>query len=39
MKTKQKMLTKPTTAGFMNIFYFKSAKDGILSLNDCLYYL
>ena len=31
MKTKQKMLTKPITAGFASIFYFKSVKDGILS--------
>ena len=30
MKTKQKMLTKPITAGFASIFYFKSVKDGIL---------
>ena len=29
MKTKQKMLTKPITAGFASIFYFKSVKDGI----------
>ena len=28
MKTKQKMLTKPITAGFASIFYFKSVKDG-----------
>ena len=32
MKTKQKMLTKPITAGFASIFYFKSVKDGILTL-------
>ena len=30
MKTKQKMLTKPITAGFASIFYFKSVKDGII---------
>ena len=32
MKTKQKMLTKPITAGFASIFYFKSVKDGIIYL-------
>ena len=31
MKTKQKMLTKPITAGFASIFYFKSVKDGIMT--------
>ena len=31
MKTKQKMLTKPITAGFASIFYFKSVKDGIIT--------
>nr|DAV39594.1 MAG TPA: hypothetical protein [Bacteriophage sp.] len=34
MKTKQKMLTKPITAGFASIFYFKSVKDGIISHPD-----
>ena len=31
MKTKQKMLTKPITADFASIFYFKSVKDGIVA--------
>ena len=31
MKTKQKMLTKPITAGLRAFFYFKSVKDGIIS--------
>lgn len=36
MKTKQKMLTKPITAGFASIFYFKSVKDGIITGNISL---
>ena len=36
MKTKQKMLTKPITAGFASIFYFKSVKDGIIAFTDFL---